>query len=257
MPRRISVLFSTLILALFLFSPSASADDENRLTRDDVTVIKKKLVAILLAIGEPGTGYVNDHESFNLPTSFYKDKKSGKIRPIHSSASRRLGSGAKKKAEKDQKDFEEEFERKVAEAQAKGDYQAIAALGQEMQLKAGKANLESKKAKKKPVEIYLSFNDYANQTIDPDAVVFEKPGVIALRLQQDGNDADKTTIAVYFDPVSLRETKTLSKIEFKMPEGVDTKTTVLNATVKLSGPSAEVEAWAKKMDTKTILSKID
>ncbi len=253
MPRRISVLFSTLILALFLFSPSASADDENRLTRDDVTIIKKKLVAILLAIGEPGTGYVKDDESFNLPTSFYKDKKSGKIRPVHSSASRRLGSGAKKKAEKDQ----EEFERKLAEAQAKGDYQAMAALGQEMQMKAGQANLESIKAKKKLVELHLSLNDYANQTIDPDAVVFEKPGVIALRLKQSGDDADKAIIAVYFDPVSLKETKTLSIIEFKMPDGVDAKTTILNATVRLSGPSADVEAWAKRMDTKTVLSLID
>lgn len=250
--------FTAFILTIFLsFPASASADDENNLTRDDVTVIKKKLAAILLAVGEQGAGYVKDNESFNLPTSFYKDKKTGQIRPIRSSAAQRFSSGAKKKAAKDQKDFEEEFERKLAEAQVKGDYQAMAALGQEMQKKAGQTRLESVKGKKEPVEINVSLNDYANQTIDPDSVVFEKPGVIALRLKQDASDADKAAIVAYFDPVALKETKTLSSIKYKMPEGVDTKTTVLNATVRLSGPSAEVEAWAKKMDTKGILSQID
>ncbi|MBI5235288.1 MAG: hypothetical protein HY886_03465 [Deltaproteobacteria bacterium] len=257
MPRRISFLFSAFVLALLLFAPSASADDESRLTRDDVSVIKKKLVAVLAAIGEPGDGYVKDDESFDLPASFYKDKKTGKISPTHSSAGRRFGSGAEKKAKKDQRDFEGEFERKLAEAQAKGDYQAMAALAQEMQMKAGQANLESVKAKKEPVEIHLSLNDYANQTIDPDAVVFERPGVIALRLKENANDADKATIVAYFDPVSLKETKTLSAIEFKPPDHVDAKTTVINATVRLTGPSTVVEAWAKKMDTKAVLSLID
>ena len=72
-------------------------------------------------------------------------------------------------------------------------------------------------------------------------VVFEKPGVIALRFKE--GEEDKAKIEVYFDPVSLKDTKTLSVVDLKMPkDGVDKKTAVLNATITLSGPVNEVEA---------------
>ena len=95
-----------------------------------------------------------------------------------------------------------------------------------------------------------------SQTIDPDNVVFERPGVIALKLK--GYDEGKATVEVYFDPVSLKDTKTLSVVDLKMPKnGVDKKTAVLNATIHISGPASEVEAWAKRIDTKGVLAQID
>ena len=87
-----------MLLAVVFTCTAAWSDEENRLTRDDVTVIKKKLVAILSSLGDAPKGYVKEDEDFNLPTQFYKNRDSGKISPIHASASQRFGEGAEKKA---------------------------------------------------------------------------------------------------------------------------------------------------------------
>ncbi|HKZ46559.1 MAG TPA: hypothetical protein VJ202_04165 [Thermodesulfobacteriota bacterium] len=252
------VRFTMAMLLIVMFFPAfAWSDEENRLTRDEVTVIKKKLVAILSSLGDAPKGYVKEDEDFNLPTQFYKNRDSGKINPIHVSATQRFGGGAEKKAKKSEKEMGEYYRKKMLEAQAKGDMNEMMRLTQEMQMKASQAGLEQMEAEKKePVEIRVNFNSNPSQTIDPDNLVFEKPGVIALKLK--GYDEGKATVEVYFDPVSLKDTKTLSVVDLKMPkEGVDKKTTVLNATITLSGPASEVEAWAKKIDTKAVLSQID
>ena len=58
--------------------------------------------------------------------------------------------------------------------------------------------------------------------------------------------------------MSLKDTKTLSVVDLKMPkDGVDRKTAVLNATIHISGPASEVEGWAKRIDTKGVLAQID
>lgn len=246
-----------MLLAAVFFSAFAWADDENRLTRDEVAVIKKKLVAIFSSVGEAPKGYVKEDENFSLPTQFYKNRDSGKINPIHASASERFGGGAEKKAKKSDKEMNEYYRKKMLEAQAKGDMQEMMRLTQEMQMKASQAGLEQMEAEKKaPVEIRVNLNSNPSQTIDPDNVVFEKPGTIALRLKE--GEEDKARIEIYFDPVSLKETKTLSVVDLKMPEkGVDKKTAVLNATISISGPANEVEAWAKRIDIKAALSQID
>lgn len=243
-----------LLVMVFAYN-TAWAEEENRLTRDEVSVIKKKLVAILSSMGEGPKGYVKENEDFNLPTNFYKDRNSGKIRPIHASASQRFGGGAEKKAKK--KEMSEYYQKKMLEAQAKRDVQEIVRLSQEMQMKAGYAGLEQMEAEKKePVKIEVNLNSNPSQAIDPDNVVFEKPGVIALRFKE--REEDKVRIEIYFDPVSLKDTKTLSVVELKMPkDGVDKKTAVLNATIRLSGPTNEAETWAKKIDNKAVLSQID
>jgi hypothetical protein len=44
----------------------------------------------------------------------------------------------------------------------------------------------------------------------------------------------------------------------KMPEkGVSSKTAVYNITIELNGPTADVEAWAKRIETGRVLSQID
>ncbi|MBI3754892.1 MAG: hypothetical protein HY265_01860 [Deltaproteobacteria bacterium] len=254
--RKIGFTMAMLLIAMSV-SIFAWADDENRLTRDEVTVIKKKLVAIFASVGEAPKGYVKEREDFNLPTQFYKNRDSGKISPIHASALERFGGGAEKKAKKSDKEMNEHYRKKMLEAQAKGDMQEIMKLSQEMQMKASQAGLEQMEAEKKaPVEIRVNLNSNPSQTIDPDNVVFEKPGVIALRLKE--GEEDKAKIEIYFDPVSLKDTKTLSVVDLKMPkDGVDKKTAVLNATISISGPANEVEAWAKKIDTKAVLGQID
>jgi hypothetical protein len=153
--------------------------------------------------------------------------------------------------------MEKEYQKKVAEAQAKGDYQAIAKLAQEMQQKAGEMQLKTIEGKKEPIDIQVTINSGSGESIDPDAVLFEKTGVIALKEKNDGND-EKMRVRIFFDPVNLKDTKQLSKVDMKMPEkGVNSKTAVYNMTVEFDGPTAEVEAWAKKIDTGKVLAQID
>lgn len=58
------------------------------------------------------------------------------------------------------------------------------------------------------------------------------------------------------DPVNLKETGTLSKVEIESGghQSVKEKTTIRHITVELSGPAAVVEAWSKTVDTGKILA---
>jgi len=239
---------------IFIFCQVYAQNNET-LTRDEVTVIKKKLVSALDALGKPPAGYGMERESFSLPTDAYKPQGGSRYSPIYGSATREFGS--EKATESANKDFEKEYQKKMLEAQAKGDYEAMAKLGQEMQKKASEMQLKAVDAKKEPINVNVNLNSNPGATIDPDAVVFEKAGVIALRTTSDPT-SEKGDIHVYFDPVSLKETKQLSKVDLKQPEGGVTKrTTVLSITIHMSGPTKEIEGWAKRIETGKVLAQID
>jgi len=251
MTRRISSIAT--IAALFL--GIAFAQNEAPLTRDEVASIKKKIVGVLDALGQPPAGYSSEKESFHLPTDAYKVHESGLFYPMHASVDRTYGT--EKKAEKSSADFTKEYEKKVAEAQAKGDYQAMTKLVQEMQKKVGEMQLKTIEGRKEPISVRVQTNSDPVATIDPDAAVFERSGIIALKSKSD-DSAEKAQISVYFDPVSLKDTKQLSKVNMKLPEkGTSSKTAIFNFTLELQGPAVEVEAWAKKIDTNKVLAQID
>ena len=65
MTRRISSIAT--IAALFL--GIAFAQHETPLTRDEVASIKKKIVSVLDALGQPPAGYSSEKESFHLTTA--------------------------------------------------------------------------------------------------------------------------------------------------------------------------------------------
>jgi hypothetical protein len=242
------------IAVLFLMLSQAQAQSEKSLTRDEVSVVKKKLVSIFESLGQPPTGYTMERESYNLPTDAYPMQGSTNYSLVGAYATREFGST--KKAEGESKDLEKEYKKKMLEAQAKGDYQEMAKLGQEMTQKMGQQSLKSEEAKKEPININISVNGGGGEPIDPDAVVHEQAGVIALKAL-DGTP-DKGRVKVYFDPVALKETKQLSKVTLTYPDkGVAKRTTVLHATIELAGPAAEIEAWAKKVDFKKVLAQID
>jgi hypothetical protein len=253
-------IFKLIVLAVLIVQTLSTAaySDENQLTRDEVTVIKRKLTAVAEALGQPPAGYGREDESFNLPTEASKMGTTGAFYPIHSSAHFKYGGGSEKKAKKSQKELENEYKKKMMEAQAKGDYQEMSKIAQEMQQKLGQAQMAAEDARKEPIEVSLQFNSNPVQAIDPDAVVFERPGVIALKFKTSG-DEDKIRIAVYYDPVHLRDTKTLSRVDLsdKQNKGVTKKTTVLNAVVELNGPPALVEGWAKGIANDKVLGQID
>lgn len=233
------------------------AQEENLLTRDEVAVIKKKLVAVTEALGQPPAGYIKEDESFYLPTEAAKMKDSGQFYPPDAFVRYKFG-GAEKKVKKSEKELKAEYEKKMLEAQAKGDFDAMAKLGEEMAQKSGKTQLEANEAKKEPIEVSITFNSNPGQTIDPDAVLFENPGMIALKLKADG-DEDKGRVAVYFDLVHLKDTKKLSRVDLmdKPQKGVSRKTLVLNATIELTGPASVVESWAKRISVSKALAQID
>jgi len=230
----------------------ARAQDEQSMTRDEVSVIKKKLVAVLEALGQPA-GYSIEHESFNLPTQAYKNPETGKYGLTGASANRRFGT--EKKSEEESKDLQKEYQKRLTEAQAKGDYAEMSRIAVEMQQKTGQMQLKATEGHKDPVQVSVSFNGNPGAVIDPDMVAFEHSGTIALK---SGVENGSERIAVYFDPVSLKETKQLSRVDLKQPEGgVAKRTLVLSATIEVTGPPAEIEPWVKKVDLKKVLAQID
>ncbi len=246
--------FALLIMAVCV--TAAGADEKAMLTRDEVAGLKKKLVAVAAAVGQPPAGYAKDDENFNLPTEAYTQKPSGKYNWVAPSMTSRFSGGGEKKAKKSQRQIQKEYEKKMAEAMAKGDYEALGTLGQEVQKQAGQAHLAEVEGRKDPIDMRVGLNTYQSQTIDPDAVVFEKPGVIALLV--DTKEENRNRLLIFFDPVALKETKTLSRVDFKQPEGgVSKKTAVYNATVEFTGPAAEIKAWAAKINAGAVLGQID
>ena len=237
------ILFCALSLAVCCTS-STRAQDEKSLTRDEVSVIKKKMVAVLDSL---------EHENFNLPTEAYKNTYTGKYNLISGSADRKFGT--QKKTEEESRDLQKEYQKKIAEAQAKGDYAAMSTIAQEMQQKAGAMQLKATETQKDPIQVSVRLNNNPGETIDPDAVLFERPGVIALKSNVE-NGSER--IAVYFDPVALKDTKQLSRVDLKLPEdGVAKRTLVLSVTIDVTGPVAGIEPWVKNLDSKKVLSQID
>lgn len=238
-----------------LMISGARAQDDNSLTRDEVAQFKKKLVNALEALGVPPAGYSVEHESFNLPTEAYKDRTTGRYSPLSAGADRNYGT--QKKAQATGEELQKGYQKKMLEAQAKGDYQEMTRLAQEMQKKMSETQLKAVEGNKEPVSVTVHFNSNPGAVIDPDAVLFEHPGVIALKTVNEGNPG-QIRVAIYCDPVSLKETRQLSRVNMKQPEGgVTNRTVVLSVTIEFAGPASEVEPWTKKIDTKKILAQID
>ncbi len=248
-----------LLLALAVLAPSSVRADDDLLTRDEVGTFKKKLVAVLDALGAPPAGFAKDKDDFNLPTNFYKNE--GKLQPINASVSRRLAIKGVKDAEKNQKKLGEDYQKKIMAAQMKGDYAELARLSQEMQAQGSKNALDGMQAqsdKKEPIELRVSLNESADEGIDPDNVVVEKPGMIAIKSKNGGEDEVKSTVRMFFQPSALKDTKKLSKVRlFSDTHSVPAKTSVGSVVVQLDGPTADIEAWAKRADAGKILAVID
>jgi hypothetical protein len=243
-----------LLAALCFTICQAQAQNETSLTRDEVAGFKKKLVALFESLGQPPAGYSVERESFNLPTDAYPKSGTPQYNLTGASASREYGSS--KSAENASKELEQEYKKKMLEAQAKGDYQAMATIAQEMQQKVGELSLKTEEARKEPISVNVGLNEGGGGTIDPDAVVHEQQGVIALKALD--ATPERGTVVIYFDPVKLKDTKQLSKVTLNYPEGgVPRRTAVLHATITFNGPAKEIEAWARKVNFKKVLSQID
>lgn len=249
---------SLLSLSLLLAVPALRAQDEeskNALTRDESASFKKALNAVIDALGQPPEGLVRNDVDYNLPTEFTPAK--GGVTPIGASAQLAFG-GATGKVKKSQKQFETDTQKKMQEALARGDYAAMAQIGQEAQSQGAALGGEQMKEQSKgKISVSVQLNGSAYETIDADNVLLEKPGVLGLKFPSGEEGDDQLRAVVYFDPVSLKDTKKLSALELKQPEdGVKSKLAVLTAVIELTGEAAQVETWVKRIDTKAVLAQI-
>ena len=250
--RAVSKLIGAVVVLLVARSAAAAPDED--WTRDEVAVVKRKLVAVIEALGTLPAGYSKEAESFDIPTSSSRTERGGYY-PAAASAHLQLGS--EKTARKSDEERQAEYQKKILEAQARGDYQALTNLAMELQQQAAKDQLAASGKTKEPVDVTIQLNAGSSQAIDPDGVLLERPGVIALRLGD--QTADHRWVAMFFDPVRLASTKTLARVKLADDEdaGVKRKATVRNVEIDLRGPAPVIEAMAKSIMTSKVLAQID
>ena len=239
----------------FLLVSSISAAQQAKLNRDDVASFKKKLVAVLNALGQAPQGYKSEtsKENYNLPTETWMSE--GSYNLANGSAHREYS--ANPWTEEDQK----QYSTKVQAAQAKGDMNEVVRLSQEMQQKAYQAAAAAQE--NPPIRVEVLLNSGGGETIDPDAVVMEGPGFIALR-SKEGMSEGSERVRIYCDPVSLKDTKSLSKVEMEQGDGegsasrkITSKTAVKFITIQMEGQIDKIEPWVKKISPKSVLAQID
>jgi hypothetical protein len=107
------------------------------------------------------------------------------------------------------------------------------------------------------MQVYVQLNQNPTVGIDPDAVVLERSGVIVLR-EKSSASSGTGNVTVYVDPVALKATEELSRIELRTADdGVTNKAGVFHVVIQLNGTLADIEAWVKSFDYPAILAVID
>jgi len=241
-------------LALLL-ATSALAQDTS-LTRSEVAAIKSKLVAVQQAMGADPAGYLKESENFNLPTD-YNPARDGKFWPITSSVNLRYTDRASAEGVANAEQAAADFQAKYAAALASGNVEAITQMVEEMTRIQTAAAAAGMAPRKEDMTVYVQLNMNPSTGIDPDAVVLEQPGVIALRRKNDATGV-KGEVTVYLDPVALKATQELSKVELRTADdGVASRAGVFHVVIQMNGTLADVESWAKSFDYPAMLAVID
>lgn len=233
-----------------LFATAVSA--QTSLTRSEVAAIKAKIVTVQEALGGDPAGYLKESEDYSLPTDF-NPAQGGKYWPITSGVTLRYTDRGAAEGEANVEKAAEEFQAKYAAAVVSGNVEAMTKLTEE--LTRLQAAALTPPAKKEDMTVYVQLNMNPSVGIDPDAVVLEQPGVIALRREDDGEEGEVT---VYIDPVALKATEELSKIELRTADdGVANKAGVFHVVIQLNGTLADLEAWVQDFDFDAMLGVID
>lgn len=245
------------VLAVSTFAVAAvRADTSHALTRDEVTVVKRKLQAIEAALGAPPQGYEKASENFNLPTN---DNSADDVKrtyyPIDGSVNLKYDGGSAKLNQQTQTSMMD-LQKQMSDAMAKGDYETVAKVQQQMMQQSNAVQSQAiQMSQKGTIEVSVQLNGNSGAGIDPDAVLFEKSGVLALK-SADNDNPGQERVTVYVDPVGLKETKTLSTVTLRH-DPTPRKIVAQNAVVELHGPAAVVEGWAKKIDAGAVLAQLD
>jgi len=248
----------SVVLLLFLAS-AANAQEATNLTRSEVAALKAKLVAVQEAMGGVPDGYIRrDEDSFYLPTAV-EPAQDGKYWPIVSSVQMRFTDRGAVEGQAGLQKAQEDIQARYAAAIASGDAEAYEKLLEEMtQIQsAAIAGAMAPAVKKDDMTINVQFNMNPIVSIDPDAVVLEQSGVIALRDKDDASGV-KGSVTVYLDPVALKATEELASFELRTAQdGVANKTGLFHIVIRVDGALADIEPWVTGFDYPAMLRLFD
>lgn len=243
-------------LVSFALATGAFAQGATSLTRSEVAAIKAKIVAVQAAMGADPAGYLKESEDFDLPTDF-SPAQGGKYWPITSGVTLRYTDRASKEGTASAEQATKDFEARYTAAIAAGNFEAVAKMAEELTRIQTAAMASATGPKKENMQVYVQLNQNPSVGIDPDAVVLERTGVIVLK-NEDNRSNGRGNVTVYVDPVALRATQELSKIELRTDQnGVGNRTGVYHVVIQLNGTVADAEAWVKTFDYDAILGVID
>jgi hypothetical protein len=248
------------IVTSLILAASAAAQEPTSLMRSEVATIKDKLEAVVAAMGGQPAGYVReDEDSFYLPTEFNPNtSQAGLYWPITSSAQMRFTDQSIADSVSNAEAAAASFQARYTAALASGNFAAIEKLTEEMvQIQTAATAAALSTDKKEDITANVQFNMNPSTGIDPDAVVLERPGVIALRARDDA--AGKMgTVTVYIDPVALKQTEELSSILLRTDNnGVSNRIGLFHIVITLRGGLADIESWVEGFDYPAILGLFD
>ena len=243
---------TAVLIGGYLFAPVTFADGDCgsnfttvQFMRDDLSNLKKSMEAALAAIPKPQAPYGKESDNWNLPTYTCKDKSG--MRPIDVSYSSHYTTDASTKK------LGEEYQKQILAAGAKGDYAAVAKITQEMQQKL--LQQASANEQMAAIDIDVSANTGDSATIDPDSVLRDGAGFLAVRTDKDASSGTES-VTMYFDPVALKNAHQLARFDMSGDFRVASKLALLSLKVRLDGPSKVLEGIVKNVDASKVLSTL-
>lgn len=238
-------LFSLLLIAVPTMVAADGDGPTDPVARNEALALKTTLKEALAALGTPPEQYTQAKEDYDLPTEMGIDQKTKTFWLSQTDADFEFTNGMSGEQ------MAQDYQKKMAAAQSKGDIAEIQKLSMEMQQKMGQAmGAEMTKIK---VEIALNRDPY--QTIDPEGVLWEAPGAIALKT---GKEADNIDVMLVFEPKTLADTAKVSKITLNdtVRAPAKAKTAVRSIVIELKGPEAAVTEWVQHVDKGKMLALI-
>jgi hypothetical protein len=213
--------------------------------RDDLASLKKSMETALAAIPSPQGPYGKGDENWNLPSYACQDKSG--LRPVDVSYSGRYTTEASTRK------MGEEYQKRLLAAQAKGDYEAVAKITQEMQQKILQQAAANEQLR--PIDINVAANAQDARTIDPDSVLRDGEGFLALRTDKDASSGTER-VSIYFDPVALKNAHQLARFDMSGDFRTPSKLALLSLRIDLNGPSSALEAMVKNVDAAKVLGTL-
>lgn len=211
--------------------------------RADMVTLKSHMEKILAAVGSLPAPYTRKNDNWQLPAYACRDKTG--FEPISVRYTGEFSS------DQSQEKVQQAYQKKMLAAEASGNYAAMAKIARQMQTAMMAASAAAQAAT--PVDITIIANGSGADTIDPDSVLRDGPGFIALR--QQGGNANDETATVYFDKVQLKNAHQLASFDlgnWLAPA----KLSLINMAIRIQGSRANVERFVKQIDAQAVLGQL-